>query len=109
MLPGVFGDKFCEYPYIFGDQFSDEFSEPPNFMLIRSVHGIGHRRSFTWSVLAKLGETNSVFRLGDGRLIGSMKENTRAFYNNEYLYFSTRCTVTTFGLTQQLKADKILS
>ena len=38
------------------------------------------------SVVAKIGEINPVFRLGDGRLpsiIGSMKENTRAFYNNE--------------------------
>ena len=37
-------------------------------------------------VVAKLGEINPVFRLGDGRLpsiIGSMKENTRAFFNNE--------------------------
>ena len=68
-------------------------------------------------VVAKTGEINPVFRLGNGRLpsiIGSMKENTRAFFNNEVdVHISLNKVHSNYisfdPETQQLKTDKNLS
>ena len=68
-------------------------------------------------IVDQIGEVNPVFRLGDGRhpsIIGSMKENTRVFFNNEVdLHISLnkvhRNTIWFDPDNQQLKTGKIHS